>query len=102
MRSRFAAYALGQVDHILDTTDPDGPQWQPDRAAWAHQVREFSRHTHFLGLRILEAPPPGDTEGFISFHADLEQGGMDVGFIERSRFTRCDGTWKYHSGEKLR
>lgn len=108
MRSRFAAYALGLVDYVVATTDPAGPQWQADRAAWEASIRAFATATRFDGLRILDAPEtaPASDEGHVTFRAALTAGGRDVGFTERSRFTRApraDGqlAWRYHSGELL-
>lgn len=98
MRSRYAAYARGLIDYVLDTTDPQGPQWQPERGAWVEQVRRFARHTRFEGLRIL-AHEPGESEAFVTFAATLEQAGRDASFAERSRFVKRDGRWLYHSGE---
>lgn len=97
MRSRFAAYALGLVDYIIDTTDPDGPQWVADRAAWCEQISTFRARTRFRGLVILETPEPAEQEGFVTFRALLERDGTDVSFVERSRFTRREGVWRYHS-----
>ena len=96
MRSRFAAYASGLAEYILDTTAP-GPQAQDDRRAWLESVRTFSRNTRFIRLKVTESVEDGD-EGFVTFFATLEQAGRDVSFGERSRFVRVDGRWLYHSG----
>ena len=102
MRSRYAAYALGLVDHIIATTDPAGPQWEPDATAWASRIQDFCDQTRFVGLSIDEAPPPGAEEGFVTFTASLKQQGADASFTERSRFTRDERWgWRYHSGERL-
>ena len=99
MRSRYVAYAVGDVDYIVDTTTPGGPHWQEDRDAWRAQVRAFVGATRMQGLRIVAAPEPTADEGFVTFEAQLQQGGRDVSFTERSRFVRHDGRWTYHSGE---
>lgn len=102
MRSRYAAYALGLVDHVIATTDPTGPQWEPDTAEWAERIRSFCTTTRFVGLTIVEAPAPSEEEGFVTFTATLEQRGVDASFTERSRFTRDSRWgWRYHSGERL-
>lgn len=101
MRSRFAAYAKGLVDYVVETTDPEGPQWEPDRAGWRERIAAFCAATRFVGLAILDAPPPSGDEGFVTFRAVLTQGGRDATFTERSRFLRVDGRWRYHSGERL-
>lgn len=95
MRSRYAAYAVGDVDYILATTDPEGPQFEPDRAAWARSVADFSRATRFEQLEIRAASQVIDERGEVEFLARLSRGGEDVSFIERSVFVRRDGRWLY-------
>jgi SEC-C motif domain protein len=97
MRSRYAAYALGLVDYVIDTTDPDGPRWEPDAAAWRASTEAFCRGTRFEGLRILGAGDDGD-RGWVHFRAILSRGRQDVSFEERSTFVRRDGRWLYHDG----
>lgn len=95
MRSRYAAYALGDVDYIIATTDPEGPQFQADRAAWARSIVDFSRATRFEKLEIRAASPVADERGDVEFLARLSRGGEDVSFVERSLFVRRDGRWLY-------
>ncbi|MBN2799248.1 MAG: SEC-C domain-containing protein [Deltaproteobacteria bacterium] len=97
MRSRYAAYAVGDAAYILATTHPAGPQAQADRGRWLEEVRRFSEGTDFVGLTVLSAGSEGD-EGFVSFHAALRQGGRDASFGERSRFLRVEGRWLYWDG----
>lgn len=97
MRSRYAAYAMGNVDYIMATTHPDGEHYQTDAAAWAESLRVFSAATRFKGLRILEHID-GEDEGWVTFRAELTQQGADVSFTENSRFEKSDGRWAYHSG----
>jgi len=102
MRSRYAAYALGLVDHIIATTDPSGPQWEADTDAWAERIRSFSTATRFVGLSIDASPVPQDGVGYVTFTASLQQHGEDASFTERSRFTAHPARgWRYHSGERL-
>ena len=97
MRSRFAAYSLGEVGYIMETTHPDGPHFQADRVRWEEDLRPFLAGTHFRGLKILARSVDGD-EGFVTFRATLTQAGQDASFTERSRFLRARGRWLYHSG----
>jgi SEC-C motif-containing protein len=87
MRSRYAAYALGRLDHVYRTwhprTRPDDLQPTPG--------------THWTGLtiRATEAGQPGDEEGVVEFDAAYRTAaGPDV-LHERSRFTRRAGRWYY-------
>ena len=97
MRSRYAAYALGLTDYVLETTDPQGPQARPDRRAWAADVDDFARRTRFLGLEVLGSGAEGDA-GWVRFRAVLTREGRDASFTERSTFSRRDGRWRYVSG----
>lgn len=98
MRSRFAAYAKGRVDYIIATTDPTSPHWQDDREKWRHEVQYFCEVTRFEGLAILEAPPPADEHGTVSFRAELSHDGKDVSIVENSSFRRREGRWFYVEG----
>lgn len=98
MRSRYCAYALGLVDYILATTDPEGGAWEHDRASWAADVLRFASSTSFTGLEIRSSHESGD-RGEVTFHAQLRRGGDDVSFAERSSFVRVEGRWLYHDGE---
>ena len=97
MRSRYAAYALGLTDYVMDTTSPDGPRFEPDRRLWALSIEEFSRGTRFDGLAILGSGADGDA-GWVRFRAVLARGERDASFEERSRFIRREGRWLYVSG----
>ncbi len=98
MRSRYAAYAAGEADYIVDTTHPLGPQHHPDRSRWLGEVRAFCDETTFAGLEVLEARAPEGDEAWVTFRASLLQSGQDVSFTERSRFLKHEGAWRYHSG----
>lgn len=96
MRSRYAAYALGLVEYVIDTTDPDGPQASRDRRAWTKDVEGFVARTRFVGLEVLGSGSDGDA-GWVQFRAGLTQGGRDASFVEKSAFVRRAGRWLYHS-----
>ena len=99
MRSRYSAYAKGLAAYIVDTTDPDGPQWHPDRGQWMRDILQFSEATRFAGLTILEQSPVVSDRGTVTFSVSLFRDGDDVGFTERSLFRRIDGRWVYVSAE---
>ena len=98
MRSRYAAYAVGEVRYIVDTTHPDGPHWRPDRDAWIEQIWRFSRATRFVGLKVLEAGLDASGDPFVTFEAKLVQASKDASFCERSVFRMQQGRWKYFDG----
>ncbi len=95
MRSRYAAYADGDVDYIIATTDHQGPQFQADRAAWAQSIAVFCRATRFEHLEIRAVGSVVDDRGEVEFFARLSRAGEDVSFVERSVFVRRDGRWLY-------
>lgn len=100
MRSRYAAYALGEVEHILRTTHPEGPHWQRDLAAWRLEVEQFSEQTTFERLEVVEAREL-DGRGVVGFRAHLRRGEETTVMAERSLFLKHDGRWRYHSGVRL-
>jgi len=97
MRSRYAAYAKGLSQYIIDTTDPEGPQWQSEHAVWKRDVARFSESTRFAGLSILEEGAVVADSATVTFTASLYREGEEVGFTERSLFRRIDGRWVYVS-----
>ena len=94
MRSRFAAYALGLVDYVMDTQHPTGAIWRPDRAAWAADLSRFCTETDFVRLRVLETGEQGG-DATVTFEAQLRQRGRMAPFVERSAFRLLDGRWMY-------
>ncbi len=101
MRSRYAAYALGLADYVIDTTAANGPRARADREVWVAEVLEFGRRTRFVGLEILETGAKDD-EGWVHFRAVLTEAGADASFTERSGFVRVGGRWLYASGSRVR
>ena len=99
MRSRYAAFALGLGEYLVDTLSRD----HDDRAApRATLVRELSRvkdTQRFMGLEILDAKSDGD-RGEVTFRAKIFEKGKDRSFTEHSHFVREDGEWKYAFGEQ--
>jgi SEC-C motif-containing protein len=86
MRSRYAAYVLGDVDHVFRT-------WHP--ATRPDDLTELPA-VEWLGLEVLEVVDggPGDDYGIVEFRASYAGGAMH----ERSRFARRGGRWMYLDG----
>ena len=93
MRSRYAAYALGLVDYVIDTTDPSGAKYKNPRAIWAQELQTWCETTQFLGLEILSA-----SENVVTFKVNLVQKGKPSPYIEKSVFTKPNGRWLYFDG----
>ena len=100
MKSRYTAYALGVADYIIRTTDPGGPHWQLDRAAWRAELDQFTAMTTFDGVEVV-SNSPGLEEATVTFRVTLVQRGADASFTERSRFVQIDGRWLYHGADSL-
>jgi SEC-C motif-containing protein len=90
MRSRYTAYALGQVDYLVSTHDPSKG---PDREA----IARWAREAEFTSLVIVStrAGGPSDDSGVVEFIAQFRENGRDRQHHERSRFVRIDGRWYY-------
>ena len=100
MRSRYAAYALRQVDYIIKTTHPDYPGRMENLKEWRKDLLKFTDGTRFEGLTILDNEE-GEERSTVTFRAQLRQGARDASFTEKSTFLRVDGRWLYRSGEGL-
>lgn len=96
MRSRYTAYATGDLDYIERTCA--GP------AAAGFDRTELAASqlgTQWLGLEIL-ATRKGrvpDSEGTVSFVARYRHDGREAALSETSRFVRVDGQWRYAEAE---
>jgi peptide deformylase len=97
MRSRFSAYALNLAEYIIRTTHPANPEYGQDHCLWAGKITEFSRHTEFRHLEILEANEWG-TVATVTYVAYLVQGGREEVFTEKSYFQKMGEKWFYRSG----
>ncbi len=93
MRARYTAYALAEVDYLLETHDPDHT---PDRG----EVLDWARRARFTSLVIEEvvAGAPDDDTGVVQFAASFEENGVLQQHRERSRFGKRDGRWYYLDG----
>jgi SEC-C motif-containing protein len=94
MRSRYSAYALGNIDYLHDSLAPEA-RYDFDRKAVTH----WSRQSQWLGLDILatEAGREGDETGYVEFVAHFATGGETLAHRERSlfRFEADDGRWYF-------
>lgn len=97
MRSRYAAYALGLTDYIVDTTHPRNPLYQSDVKVWQEELKEFCRQTTFCDLKILITKEDENTSE-VSFAAILKVKGRNASFVEQSFFKKEKGRWLYFKG----
>ncbi|MEJ7795608.1 MAG: YchJ family metal-binding protein, partial [Nocardioides sp.] len=86
MRSRYAAYATGELDYVFTTWHP---RTRPDDLAPDLSLT-------WTGLRIVDV-----SESEVEFVASYVRGGVAGQRRERSRFERRGGRWVYVDGDLL-
>ncbi len=98
MRSRYTAYASGDVDHLARTSGGEALVGF-DREA----VRRSMAGTEWLGLDIVatEAGGVADEAGSVTFRARFRENGQARVLEERSEFRRLGGAWRYIRGEAM-
>ncbi|WP_433508115.1 YchJ family protein [Pseudonocardia halophobica] len=91
MRSRFAAFAVGDEAYLRRT-------WHRSTRPRRLDLDPAVRWTH---LEIVDrvAGGPLDTDGIVEFRAHHRVGGRPGVQAERSRFVREDGAWLYLAAE---
>lgn len=96
MRSRYAAYVVGDIDYLFRTYDPASVA-ASSRAAAA----EWAGSAHWKRLDVVARQMGGanDETGTVEFIAWYEQSGRLMAHHERSRFRRVEGAWVYTDGE---
>jgi SEC-C motif-containing protein len=100
MRSRFSAFAVGAVDHLVRTIHPEHVDAQVPEATLRSTLLAASRAYKYTGLTIEDHVEHGD-RAEVQFVAKVFQSGVDCSFRERSRFVRHEGAWRYLDGETL-
>jgi SEC-C motif domain protein len=99
MRSRYSAYALGVIDHIMGTHHPKAAG-DVDRKS----TEKWSQEAKWLGLDIVstEAGGDGDETGMVEFIARYELSATPLTHHERAQFRRHDGRWFYWDGAMVK
>lgn len=93
MRSRFSAFALGDVAYLLAS-------WHPSTRPSSLTLDE---RTVWRRLQLVDtvAGGPDDEEGVVEFRASFRDASGAGLLHERSRFVRVAGRWVYLDGEQL-
>jgi SEC-C motif-containing protein len=98
MRSRYAAFAIGDGAYLARTLHPSHEdRAQASEEVLARQLREVARNLKFMGLRVIEAHEDGD-RAQVLFFARVFEKGQDRSFLEKSNFVREGGRWLYLGG----
>lgn len=95
MRSRYAAFAKGEVEYLRATQTKDADD------AWVIETRRWASSVAWLSLEIIDRVKGGvdDATGEVEFIARYLDGDTVTALRERSRFERRDGRWIYDAGE---
>jgi SEC-C motif-containing protein len=99
MRSRYTAYSLGNVDHILATTHPDKrPELKRD------SIESWAAESEWLGFEVVATQDgaANDETGEVEFVAYYETAEGPVTHRERSTFSKLDGRWYFVDGEMIK
>ncbi len=99
MRSRYAAFVLGNVDYIMETHDPETVGSQ-DRSF----VEKWSQESKWDGFDVLASERGGseDTDGVVEFVAKYRMGGQSARHHERATFRKIEGRWYFSDGELVK
>ncbi|MUL80980.1 MULTISPECIES: YchJ family metal-binding protein [unclassified Mycolicibacterium] len=91
MRSRFSAFAVGDIGYLLTS-------WHPDTRP-ADLTLEAAITWRRLQIVDTDAGGEDDTAGVVEFRAQYVHGGGRHILHERSRFERVEGQWRYLDGD---
>jgi SEC-C motif-containing protein len=98
MRARYAAYALGEVDFVLDSHTPEAGR-DVDRAS----TEAWSKKSTWLGLEVTktDAGGPKDDTGTVEFVACYKIKNVTVEHRERARFEKRGDKWLFADSQQL-
>lgn len=93
MRSRYAAFARGLGEYLVDTLATDHPDRGVPRADLVRELARAKERQRFLGLCVMHA-----SEREVLFYARIFERGKDASFAELSDFVVEAGELRYASG----
>ena len=99
MRSRYSAFARGEIDYLLAThPEPDVPAQQR-----RNSLEQSCRQARWLGLTVLSVSEggPRDLEGTVKFEARYRGGVLKETSLFQRRGGVEDGPWLYVSALQL-
>ncbi|MFJ4225245.1 YchJ family protein [Microbacterium sp. NPDC089695] len=91
MRSRYTAFSLGNIEHLLAS-------WHPTTRPASLDLDADMRWRRLVIVDRV-AGGPFDRDGVVEFAAAWEQNGERGVLRERSRFVREDRRWLYVDGD---
>jgi SEC-C motif domain protein len=102
MRSRYAAFAVRDVDYLWRTLHPSHPDRARPQEDVTRELRRAVSQFHYTGLTVLDGQGP-DAQGRaqVLFLARLFRAGKEHSFIERSDFLHDGVGWRYVGGDPV-
>jgi SEC-C motif domain protein len=99
MRARYTAYAIGNIDYIFTSHDPDTVSGV-DR----NNTELWSKGSEWLGLEILgtERGLETDNDGIVEFVARYKIKGVTLTHRERATFKRHGKRWVFVDGQEIK
>jgi SEC-C motif domain protein len=98
MRSRYTAYVIGAIEHVVATHEPSTRHEIDEKGA-----REWSKSADWQGLEVHEVVGGADDEeGQVEFTARYAMQGRAVAHRERATFKKIGGTWFYVDGDMVK
>ncbi len=98
MRSRYTAYATGNIEHLGASLQAEDREQFDEQSA-----REWAQSAQWNALEIIscERGGPDDTDGIIEFKALYTVNDNEQVHHERARFAREDGRWVFVEGRVI-
>ncbi len=97
MRSRYAAFALGEAEYLLRTLDAAHVDRALPRAELLRSLRGTRERLRYPSLVILDSRRT-EGGGEVLFAAGVVERGKDQSFVELSDFAHDGAGWRYVSG----
>lgn len=96
MRSRYAAFTIGDIDYIEKTCTENAGQLF-NRADMERSLPDVD----WLGIEIRDTlgGEDGDDFGTVNFTVRYRYNGRDFNQVENASFQRVDGVWLYDQSE---
>lgn len=94
MRSRYSAFALGNVEWLIETLATEHEDRVMAERVLAASIREVCRAGRFMALTVRETSENANTAR-VRFHVRVFSGGRDRSFEETSDFVREPVGWRY-------
>ncbi len=98
MRSRYTAYALGEIAFISKTTDPERSSEFDEESA-----KNWAENSEWHGLEIVSTlnGESGDETGQVEFVANYSQNRARTKHHEMAEFRKMDGQWFFVDGQQV-